>query len=75
MFVRLYPDKFRPAPAGRAVILARPAHADFGKAKVKARGKTKIYLLKRFFVKLFSLKKVCGCGQRPRPATVSTKLG
>jgi hypothetical protein len=54
MFVRLYPDKFRPAPAGRAVILARSAHADFGKATVKARSKLKINLLKRFFVKLFS---------------------
>jgi hypothetical protein len=25
VLVRLYPDKFRPAPAGRVVILARPA--------------------------------------------------
>jgi hypothetical protein len=54
MFVRLYPDKFRPAPDERAVILARSSHAGFGKAKVKAWGKTKINLLKRFFVKLFS---------------------
>jgi hypothetical protein len=73
MFVRLYPDEYSPAPAGRVVILTRPAHAGFGKAKVKAQSKSKNNLLKRFFVKLFSLKKVRGCGQRPRPAYVGTK--
>jgi hypothetical protein len=48
MLVRLYPNKYRPAPADRAVILARSAHADFGKAKVKARSKAKNYFCEVF---------------------------
>jgi hypothetical protein len=63
MFVRLYPDKFRPAPAVRVVILTRTAHAGFGKAIVKARSKKKPTLVK-FLIKLFS-KSLWGVGQRP----------
>jgi hypothetical protein len=63
MFVRLYPDKFRPAPAGRAVILARPAYAGFGKAKVKAQSKSKNYFCKVFDQTFF--KKFVGCGAKP----------
>jgi hypothetical protein len=48
MLSRLYPGKYRPAPAGRAVILARPAHTGFGKAKVKAQSKAKNYFCKVF---------------------------
>jgi hypothetical protein len=61
MFVRLYPDEYSPAPAGRAVILAWPAGAGFGKAKVKARSKSKNYFVK-FLIKLFS-KSFWGCGE------------
>jgi hypothetical protein len=63
MFVRLYPVKYSPAPAGRAVMLARPAHAGFGKADVQARSKAKTTFVK-FLIKLFS-KSLWGVGQRP----------
>jgi hypothetical protein len=63
MFVRLYPNKYRPAPADRAVILARSAHAGFGKAKDKARDKAKNYFCKVFDQTFF--KKFVGCGAKP----------
>jgi hypothetical protein len=63
MFVRLYPDKYSPVPADRAVILARSAHAGFDKAIVKVGSKTKPTLVK-FLIKLFS-KSLWGVGQRP----------
>jgi hypothetical protein len=44
MFVRLYPDKYSPAPAKRAVILARLAHAGFGKAEVLTTRSKKLLL-------------------------------
>jgi hypothetical protein len=59
-FVRLYPDKFRPAPAVRVVILTRTAHAGFGKAIVKAQRKTKNYFCKVFDQTFF--KKFAGVG-------------
>jgi hypothetical protein len=63
MFVRLYPNKFRPAPDGRAAILARPSHAGYREALVKARGKTKTYSGKVFDQTFF--KKFVGCGAKP----------
>jgi hypothetical protein len=60
MLVRLYPDKFRPAPAVRVVILTRTAHAGFGKAKDHAQSKSKITFVK-FLIKLFS-KSLWGVG-------------
>jgi hypothetical protein len=63
MLVRLYPDKYHPVPANRAVILARLAHAGFGKAKVKARSKIKNYFGKVFDQTFF--KKFVGCGAKP----------
>jgi hypothetical protein len=60
MLVRLYPDKFRPAPAVRVVILTRTAHTGFGKTNVQARSKAKNYFVK-FLVKLFS-KSLWGVG-------------
>jgi hypothetical protein len=60
MFVRLYPDEYSPSPAERVVILTRPAHADFGKAKVKARSKSKNYFCKVFDQTFF--KKFAGVG-------------
>jgi hypothetical protein len=63
MFVRLYPGKYSPAPAVRVVILTRTAHAAFGKAIVKARGKAKNYFCKVFDQTFF--KKFVGCGATP----------
>jgi hypothetical protein len=60
VLVRLDPDKFRPAPAVRVVILTRTAHTGFGKAKVKARSKTKNYFCKVFDQTFF--KKFAGVG-------------
>jgi hypothetical protein len=54
-------EQLFPEPAGRAVILARSAHAGFGKAKVKARSKTKNYFCKVFDQTFF--KKFVGCGE------------
>jgi hypothetical protein len=61
MFVRLYPDKRSPAPAERAVILARSAHAGFGKAKGKAQSKAKNDFCKVFDQTFF--KKFAGVGK------------
>jgi hypothetical protein len=47
----------------RVVILTRTAHAGFGKAKGKARSKTKTTFVK-FLIKLF-FKKFVGCGAKP----------
>jgi hypothetical protein len=72
MFVRLYPDKFRPAPDGRVVILTRPSHAGFGKAKVKARIKAKNYLCKVFDQTFF--KKFVGCGVKPHDLHMDAQI-
>jgi hypothetical protein len=53
MLVRLYPNKFRPAPAVRVGIVTRTAYAGFRQSESFATAEQTIYLVK-FLIKLFS---------------------
>jgi hypothetical protein len=64
MFVRLYPDKFRPAPAYRAVIFGAVCAREVSpRLQLRHEARQKITFVK-FLIKLFS-KSLWGVGQSP----------